>query len=74
MAGYLNIEKTAFIIFDRDGTLIEYVPYLKDSSKIKILRNTFNGINLLKNSASVLVLSQINLLLAEDLQQQKKLI
>jgi D-glycero-D-manno-heptose 1,7-bisphosphate phosphatase len=48
MAEHINIEKTAFIIFDRDGTLIEYVPYLNDSSKIKILRNTFNGINLLK--------------------------
>ena len=39
---HINIEKTSFVIFDRDGTLIELVPYLKDPSKVKLLKNTID--------------------------------
>lgn len=45
---HINIEKTSFVIFDRDGTLIEPVPYLKDSSKVRLLKNTISGLHLLK--------------------------
>jgi histidinol-phosphate phosphatase family protein len=48
MIKHINIEKTSFIIFDRDGTLIQPVPYLKNPSKVKLLKNTISGLHLLK--------------------------
>lgn len=39
-----------YIIFDRDGTLIKYVPYLCDSQFIRIEKKTILGLILLKRN------------------------
>lgn len=36
-----------FVVFDRDGTLIEYEHYLIDPERIKITKNTIRGLEIL---------------------------
>ena len=39
----------AYVLFDRDGTLIKHVHYLVDPSKVELLANSALGLKMLKN-------------------------
>ena len=39
----------AYVLFDRDGTLIKHVHYLIDPSKVELLANSALGLKMLKN-------------------------
>ena len=38
----------AYVLFDRDGTLIKHVHYLVDPSKVELLANSAQGLELLR--------------------------
>jgi histidinol-phosphate phosphatase family protein len=42
--------RTPFVIFDRDGTLIEHVPYLADPKKIRFKPDLVTGLVALRNA------------------------
>lgn len=42
--------KTPFVIFDRDGTLIENIPYLTDHNLINFKHDLFPALNILKSN------------------------
>ena len=44
------------IIFDRDGTLIKYIPYLKNVKKVKLVDGVSQTLKLLKSSGYMLFL------------------
>ena len=44
------------IIFDRDGTLIKYIPYLKNVKKVKLVNGVSQTLKLLKSSGYMLFL------------------
>ena len=50
----MNKEKVVFI--DRDGTLIELIPYLIDPNKIKFLDGTLEGLSIMKKENIKLVI------------------
>jgi len=39
-----------YVVFDRDGTLIEYVPYLSDWSEVRFQPGVFETLTSLKAS------------------------
>lgn len=43
----MDVMKIKHVILDRDGTLIHYVPYLCDPSKVKVLPTVVEGLKLL---------------------------
>ena len=43
--------RNSYVVFDRDGTLIEYIPYLKDSINVNLSNGAKSLIkNLLNNT------------------------
>jgi histidinol-phosphate phosphatase family protein len=46
--------RTPFVIFDRDGTLIEHVPHLIDPKKVRFKPDLVSGLAVLKNAGFLL--------------------
>ena len=53
----LQVVGSKLIILDRDGTIIENVPYLKDKSKIKIKEGVVEGLSLAISNGFELVVA-----------------